>query len=92
MSVANIDGNALFPLGFKPIEQKCKIDVSSGGAISFGIPFDPNQVIFEDQVLLVQQASNQSRFAVVNRAAGQNPQGWTCTCALMQRGLFVGGN
>ena len=65
---------ALLPLVFEPIQQQRKIDVAAGGAEAARVPLQCRQLVAHDQVRVVQQTTDQRRFAVVDRAAGEDTQ------------------
>ena len=47
---------------------------AAGGAEFLRVALEPGHVIIEDELLLVKQTADQSRLAVIDRAAGQYPQ------------------
>ena len=75
ITVGHVDGDALLALGLQAVEQQREIDLGAVGAVLFRIAFERGQMIVENEVLLVEQAADQSRLAVVDRAAGQEAQG-----------------
>jgi hypothetical protein len=75
IAVGHVDSDALLALGFQPVEQQSEIDLGAHGAVLLRIAGARRQMIVEDQVLLVEQAADQGRLAVVNRAAGKETQG-----------------
>ncbi len=75
IAIGDVDGDALLALGFQAVEQQGEIDVRSVGAVFFRIAFECGQMIVENEILFVEQAADQGRFAVVDRPAGQKAQG-----------------
>jgi hypothetical protein len=73
-AVGDVDGDALLALGFQAIDEKGEIDILAGRAVLFGIALQRRELILEDQLGVVEQPSDQRRFAVVDRAAGQEAQ------------------
>ena len=74
-AIGDIDGDALLALGLQAIDQQREIDVLAGGAVlGAGIAFQRGQLVFEDQLGVVEQAADQRRLAVIDRAAGQEAQ------------------
>ena len=73
-AIGDIDGDALLALGFEPVDQQREIDVVAVGAVLSGVALKRRQLVFEDQLGVVEQAADQRRLAVIDRAAGQEAQ------------------
>ena len=74
VAVCHVDGDALFPLGLKPVKQERGIELISDGAVFFGIPLQSTFLVFKDQRCVEQKPPDQRRLAVVDRPAGQKPE------------------
>jgi hypothetical protein len=72
--VGDIDGDALLALGLQAIHQQRKIELFAGRTVAGGIALKRCQLILEDQLGVVEKAADQSRLAIINRAAGQETQ------------------
>ena len=72
--VGDVDGDALLALGLQPVDQKRKIDVVAGGAVLGAVALQRLELILIDHLAVVQQAADQGRFAVIDRAAGEEAQ------------------
>ena len=90
IAIGDVDGDALFALGLQPIEQQGKIDLRSAGAVFAGIALERGQMILENEVLLVEQPAEQGRFAIVDRAAGEEPQRRALSGVVEPRGRVEG--
>src|SRR6187402_2236416 len=73
-AVGYVDRDALLALGFEPVDQQCEIDVVAGRAMLPGIALQRGELILEYLPGIGQQAANQRRLAVVDRAAGQESE------------------
>jgi hypothetical protein len=72
--VGDVDGDALFALGRQPVDEQCKVDVLALRAHLFGIGLEAGELVFEDHLRIVEQPADQRRFAVIDRAAGDEAQ------------------
>ncbi len=73
-AVGDVNGDALFPLGRQTIDQKGKVDLAALGADGLAVMFQTGQLIFEDHLGVIEQPPDQRRFAVIDRAAGDEAQ------------------
>jgi translation elongation factor EF-G len=55
-------------------EQGITIDVAALGADFFGVLFQRRQLVLEDHLRIIEQAADQRGFAVIDAAAGDEPQ------------------
>ncbi len=72
--VGHIDRDALLAFGSQSIDQQGEIDFRPLGAYLLAVAFKRRQLVFEDHLAVVKQAPDQRRFAVVDAAAGNEPQ------------------
>ena len=75
IAIGDVDGDALLALGLEPVDQQREVDVGAGGAVLARVLLQRGELIVEDQLLLVEQAADQRRLAVVDGAAGEEAQG-----------------
>ncbi len=75
ISVGDIDGDALFALGLEAIDEQREIDAVLRRAELLRVALERDELIVENQLLLVKQAPDERRLAVVDRAAGEQAQG-----------------
>src|SRR6185437_132993 len=88
--IGHVDGDALLAFGLQAIEQQGKIDFPPGSAVLFRIAFECGTLVIENKFLLVEQAADQRRLAVVDRAASQKPQRRARIGAVAARSFFLG--
>ncbi len=74
IAIGDIDGDALFALGGEPIHQQREIEIGALRAEFFRIAVERLQLIVGDHAGIVKQAPDQSRFAVIDGAAGDEAQ------------------
>ncbi len=72
--IGDVDGDALFPLGGQAVDQQGKVDGRPLGAYAFGIRLQLGQLVLKDHLGVIQQPPDQGGLAVVDRAAGDEPQ------------------
>ena len=68
ITVGNVDGDALFPLGAKAVGEESEVDEAA--AAVDGSLGDTGELIFVDAFGIVQKAADQGAFAVVDTAGG----------------------
>ncbi len=73
-AIGDINGDALFAFGLKPIHQQREIDIVARSAVLAGILLQGRQLIVEQQFGIVKQPADQGGLAVIHAAAGQKPQ------------------
>ena len=91
VAISDVDGDALLALGLEPVGEKRKIDLIASAALGGGVGFETGELIFIDHVRVVQKASDQGRFAVVDGSAGEEPE-QILALVLGEIGLNVGGD
>ena len=74
IAIGDIDGDALFALGRKPVDEKSEIQIAPRRAELLRILFERLHLVVEDRIGLVEKAPDQGRLAVVDRAAGDEAQ------------------
>ena len=74
IAIGDVDGDALFALGLQPVDEKGEVDIVAVGAVALRIALQSRELVVEDEALLIEQAADQRRFAVVDGAAGDQPQ------------------
>jgi hypothetical protein len=88
--VGDVDGDALFALGFEAVDEEREVDVVAHRAVLLRVALQRGQLVVEDRLLFEQEAADQGRLAVVDRAAGEEAQGRQRVCG--GRGARVGGH
>ncbi len=73
VSIGDIDGNPLLPLGLKAIRQQRQIDAPrfARGAKLHRIPLHGGELVFVNPFRIVQQATDQRGLPVIDRAAAK---------------------
>ena len=74
IAVRHVNGDALFPLGLKAVDQQGQINCFVSGVVLLAVALDGCQLVFKDQPGVMQQASDQRGFAIVDTAAGDEAQ------------------
>ena len=74
IAIGDIDRDPLFALGLEPVHEQCEVDIAAVGAMPPRIALERFKLIVEDKALLVEQAADQRRFAVVDRAASEQSE------------------
>ena len=74
ITVGHIDGDALFAFGLQTVAQQGVIDVVAGVAAAFAVPLKSVELIFVEFFTVEKQTPDKRRFAVVDRACGQEAQ------------------
>ena len=70
----DVDGDALLALGRQPVEQQREVELPLDRAVAARVGLERRELVVEDEPRLEQQASDQCALAVVDRAAGDEPQ------------------
>ena len=73
-AVGDINGDALLALGLQPVHEKREIQRLAIGAMLAAVAGERGQLVFEDQLRVVEQPADQGRLAVIDRAAGEKAQ------------------
>jgi hypothetical protein len=68
-SVRNVDRDALLPLGDQTVQEECEVEVAALRAHLPRVRLQGRQLIFQQQVGVVEQATDQRALAVVDAAA-----------------------
>jgi hypothetical protein len=74
VAIGDVDRDPLLALGDQPVEQEREVELVALGAETLRIAGERRQVVVEDEICLVQEASDQRALAVVDTAAGDEPQ------------------
>ena len=74
VAVGDVDRDALLTFGRQPVEQQGEIQVAALGSDPGRIGGEGGEVVLEHEVRLVEQAADQRALAVVDAAAGDEPQ------------------
>src|SRR5690349_833745 len=72
--IGHVDGDALLAFSLEPVDEERKIDVLAHGPVLPRITLERCQLVSGDQLLFVEQASDQGRFTVIDRTASDQPQ------------------
>jgi hypothetical protein len=73
-AIGDVDGDALLALGGEAVDQQGKIDVLPLRAKPAAVRLERGELVLEDRLGIVKQATDQRRLAVVDRAAGDEAQ------------------
>jgi len=73
-AVGDVDGDALLALRGETVDQQREVDLLALRAVAAAVAFERCELIVEDLPGFVQQAADQGRLAVVDAAAGDEPQ------------------
>ena len=73
-AIGDVDGDALLALGLEPVDEQGEIDVLAGRAVAPRILLERRQLVLEDQLGIIEEAADQGRLAVIDRAAGEEAQ------------------
>ena len=84
-AVGDIDGDALLALGLQPVDQQREVDILAGRAVLAAVAGDGGQRVLEDQLAVEQQAADQRRLAVIDRAAGEEAEQFPVLGRAMRR-------
>ena len=74
IAIGDVDGDALFALRRKTVEQQREIEIGALRAELLAVALQGLQLVFEDAARVIEHAPDQRRFAVVDRAAGEETQ------------------
>ncbi len=74
ITVGNVDGDTLFTLGLQTIHQQGQVEFAVGGVEFLGVFFNGGQLVFKNQLGVVQHAADQSGLAVIDVATSQETQ------------------
>ena len=80
--VRDVDRDPLLTLGGEPVDQEREVDVAALGPHLLGVAPQRRDLVLEDQLRLEQHPPDQGRLAVVDRAAGDEPE-------RVERGLLL---
>src|SRR3954451_1746500 len=72
--VGDIDGDALFALGGQSIDEEREIELTAGSTEPLRIGLNRGQVVLEDEVRVVQQATDQRALGIVDASTGDEAQ------------------
>ena len=73
-AVGNIDGDPLLPLGREPVDEQGEVDLLALRSKALRIGLERRELVLEDELGVVQEPPDQRALAVVDTAAGQEPQ------------------
>ena len=91
IAVGHVDRDALLPFVLQTVGEQREIDILTGGAIPRGVFADGGELVLVDHLRLVEEPADERALAVVDAAAGDEPEQFL---ALMLRevGVDVGGD
>ncbi len=72
--IGDIDGNALLAFRRQPIDQQREIDRLALRADPLAVRLKLRQLVFENHFRIIEQPADQRGLAVIDRAAGDEPQ------------------
>src|SRR5215207_5882285 len=73
-TIGHINGNTLLALGSETINQKSKIELAALCSQAFRISFERGELIFEQHLGFIEQASDQRGLSIIDAAAGNETQ------------------
>ena len=74
IAVGNVDRDALLALGGKPVEQQREVGFRTARAVASAVLFERGELVVGELAKVVEQPADQGRLAVVDAAAGDEPQ------------------
>ena len=74
MSPRDVDGDALLPFGRQPIQKKRVIRLRTAGTVLRARSIEGSQLVIRHISCRAKQTSYQGALAIINTAAGDNPQ------------------
>jgi hypothetical protein len=89
-AVGHVNRDALLAFGGKTVDEQSEIDFLALRAVAPAVGLQRRELIFEDLLRFVQQPSDQRRLAVVDAAAGNEPQ-QLLFLLLGEPGMNIGG-
>ena len=72
--VGDVDGDALLALGREAVDQQREVDALVADVAVLALLLEAGELVVEDELAVVEQPADQRRLAVVDGAAGQEPQ------------------
>jgi hypothetical protein len=72
--VRHVDRDALLAFGFEAVDEQREVDVLAGGAVLLAVPLERGELVFQDELRVVEKPSDQGGLAVIHRAARQEAQ------------------
>jgi hypothetical protein len=73
-AVGDVDGDALLALGGEAVDEQREVDLLALGAPLLRVFLDGAELVFEQQLGVVQKAPDERALAVVDAAAGDEPE------------------
>ena len=73
-AVGDVDGDALLALRLEPVDEKREVDRLAGRAVLQRVRFEVGELVLHQEMGIVEEPADQRRLAVVDAAAGQEPQ------------------
>ncbi len=74
IAVGHVDGDALLALGGQAVQQQRIVDRPAAGTVALAVGAKRRQLVVEQPLAVVQQASDQGALAIVDAAAGDEAQ------------------
>ena len=91
VAVGDIDGDALLALGLQPVGEQREVDLVAGRSLGGPVGFEAGELVLVDHLRVVEQATDERRLAVVDAAAGEEPE-QILALVLGEVGVDVGGD
>jgi hypothetical protein len=73
-AVGHVNGDALLALRLQPVDQQREIHFVAGSAVLLGVALQILDLILHQEVGIVEEPADQRRLAVIDAAAGEQPQ------------------
>src|SRR3546814_424384 len=87
-AIGDVDGDALFPLRAKPVDEQREIEAAILRPGRFALTLERGELVLEQQLAVVEQPADQGRLAIVHRAAGDEARQ---RLALVRRQIVLDG-
>ena len=91
-AIGNVDGDFLLALGGQAVQQQGKVEFVALRAEPARVAGERVELILEQLLRFIEQTADQRRLAVVDRAAGDEPQQPLARLPLQQRGQIIVGD
>src|SRR5262244_1490813 len=74
MPIGDVDRDPLLALVLESIQQQRKVELITGSTKTTGVPLQCRELVVGNEGAFIEEATDQRRFAVIDRPAGQKTQ------------------
>ena len=74
IAIGDVDGDALLALGLEAVDHEGQVQLAALGAVELALGFEGGDLVFQEQLGVVEQAADQRALAVVDAAAGEKAE------------------